>query len=139
VSNRADFAVTESSCSNYSASKRVNNPLVSKTDAQCRDFAAHFLEDGGTSPKVHWIAGGSRARGDYDPVRYRSIGAVPIRLAASDPPWGVVVATSSRPGHFAGKNKLGGVQPEEDIRALAGMVALAIAVKQPIDGEKVTN
>lgn len=81
---------------------------------------------------------GVKAR-DYDPVRYRSIGAVPIRLAASDPPWGVVVATSSRPGHFAGKNKLGGVQPEEGIRALAGMVALAIAVKQPIDGEKVTN
>jgi hypothetical protein len=81
---------------------------------------------------------GSQAK-DYDPVRYRSIGAVPIRLTTADPPWGVVVATSSRPGHFASKTKLGGVQPEEGIRALAGMVALAIAVKQPNPAEKVTN
>jgi hypothetical protein len=81
---------------------------------------------------------GTKAK-EYDHVRYRSIGAVPIRVAGATPPWGVVVATSSRPGHFAGKSKPGGVQPEEGVRALAGMVALAISVKQPIDHQKVTN
>lgn len=70
---------------------------------------------------------GERAR-IYDEVRYRSIAAIPIRLA--DKVWGIAVATSSRPGHFSVQNDEGGVQAAEALRALASMVALAAAVKE---------
>jgi GAF domain-containing protein len=70
---------------------------------------------------------GERAR-DYDEVRYRSIAAIPIRV--SEKIWGIAVATSSRPGHFLIHSDEGGIQAAEGLRALAGMIALAVAVKE---------
>ena len=69
VSNWAGLAVAKSSRSNYPATERVNNPLMSQADAQSRGFATHFSDDSRARPKVPAIAGSARAGGDYDPVR----------------------------------------------------------------------
>src|SRR5712692_9677193 len=66
VSNRAGLTVAQFPCSDYLAAKRMNNPLVSQTDAQCRDLPAHFLEDSRAHSKVSRITGSARARRDYD-------------------------------------------------------------------------
>jgi hypothetical protein len=63
----------------------------------------------------------------YDNERYRSMVAVPIKVHGMSKPWGVVTATNDRVGHFT-PNDDTGVRPDEGARALAGMVALAIAV-----------
>jgi GAF domain-containing protein len=60
-----------------------------------------------------------------DHQRYRSIVAAPIILDENEPPWGVVTATSGRAGRFS-TSMDSGVQTAEALRALAGMVALAI-------------
>jgi len=59
--------------------------------------------------------------GDED--RYRSMAAVPILLSEKDAPWGVVIGTSDRPGHFGTQP---GVSNVEAIRVVAGMVALVV-------------
>src|SRR5712664_804504 len=69
VSDRAGLAVAESPRSNYSAAERVNNPLMSEANPQCRGLVAHLSEDGRAGPKVPGIAGGAWARRDYDPIR----------------------------------------------------------------------
>lgn len=58
--------------------------------------------------------------------RYRSMVGIPIRLGADGPIWGVVIATSDRPGHFSNDER-DGVRPAEGARALAKMVALIVA------------
>ncbi|MEL6549181.1 MAG: hypothetical protein AAFQ54_02940 [Pseudomonadota bacterium] len=60
-----------------------------------------------------------------DDGKYRSLFAVPITLEAEADPWGVIVATSSNALHF-GNPSVEGVAPEEAIRALSGIVALAV-------------
>ena len=70
------------------------------------------------------IAAGAR---DYDADRYRSMAAVPIRVDGMAKPWGVVVATNDRYGHFNLNEELG-PQNAEGVRLLAGMVALAAVV-----------
>ena len=69
VSDRTRLAMTESPCSNYSAAERVNNPLMSEANPQCRGLVAHLSEDSRAHPKVPGIAGGAWARRDYDPIR----------------------------------------------------------------------
>ena len=60
-----------------------------------------------------------------DDKLYRSVAAVPIRIVAGNEPWGVVVATSDSPNHFT-LDEEPGVQTVEAVRALAGMITLAI-------------
>jgi hypothetical protein len=62
----------------------------------------------------------------YDENRYRSFAVVPISLEPSAKPWGVVVATSSKPGHFSPHSEPG-LKTAEAVRNLAGMIALAIS------------
>jgi hypothetical protein len=64
----------------------------------------------------------AQAKADDDD-RYQSVAAVPVLLAKGDNPWGVVVGTSDRPGHFVSG---AGISTVEAIRALAGMVALIV-------------
>lgn len=66
-------------------------------------------------------------RREYDTDRYRSMVAVPIEVHGLDKPWGVVAATTDKPGHFSARERPG-VKPDEGARALASMVALAVAV-----------
>jgi hypothetical protein len=64
-----------------------------------------------------------------DNLRYRSMFAVPIivgKFDASNMPWGVAMATSSQPWHFGAENAKG-VKPEEGVRSLGAIVALAVA------------
>jgi hypothetical protein len=63
----------------------------------------------------------------YDNERYRSMVAVPIKVHGMEKPWGVITATNDRVMHFT-SNDPTGVRPDEGARALASMVALAIAV-----------
>src|SRR3989475_9849797 len=56
MSNWAGLAVAESLCSNYPATERVDNPLMSQADAQGRDFVAHISENGCARPEVPGIA-----------------------------------------------------------------------------------
>jgi hypothetical protein len=70
------------------------------------------------------IAAGAR---DYDEDRYRSVAVVPVRVDGREKPWGVVVATNDRYGHFNLEDELG-AQTVEGIRLLAGMIALAATV-----------
>lgn len=65
----------------------------------------------------------------HDDGRFRSIAAVPILVGRELKPWGVVVATSDRAGHF-GVEVGPGVRTAEASRALAGMVALAVALRE---------
>lgn len=62
-----------------------------------------------------------------DPEHYKSMFAVPISVFNHSTCWGVVVATSSRRRHFGAIDGYG-VAPEETVRSLAGIVALAVAV-----------
>lgn len=66
----------------------------------------------------------------YDAERYRSIAAVPILAEGHNNAWGVVVGTSDRTDHFAVGPDRPGVQTVEAVRALAGMVALAVRADQ---------
>ena len=65
-----------------------------------------------------------------DADRYRSIAAVPILASGHNNAWGVVVGTSDRADHFAVGPDHPGVQTVEAVRALAGMVGLAVRVDQ---------
>jgi len=66
-------------------------------------------------------------RHDTDSQRYRSIAAIPVRVSDDPLPWGVVVATSDRPSRFTLQHDEKGSLSAEAARALAGMVALAVA------------
>lgn len=70
------------------------------------------------------IAAGAR---DYDGDRYRSMAVVPIKVDGQQKPWGVVVATNDRYNHFTLDEDVG-LQTAEAVRAVSGMVALAVAV-----------
>lgn len=65
-----------------------------------------------------------------DADRYKSIAAVPILASGHNTAWGVVVGTSDRTDHFAVGPDHPGVQTVEAVRALAGMVGLAVRVDQ---------
>ncbi len=67
---------------------------------------------------------GDKAR-SYDRERYRSMAAIPILVAGCTAPWGIAIATSSRPGHFQDE-QVDGVATAEPIRAIAAMTALAV-------------
>lgn len=62
-----------------------------------------------------------------DREKYKSVVAVPITVGNDAAPWGVVLATSDTPDYF-GSIEYVGVPPEEAVRALAGVVAVAVAV-----------
>ena len=62
-----------------------------------------------------------------DRDRYRSLIGVPVQVGAGTRPYGVVIVTSDQPEHF-GSDEVEGVAPEEGARALAGVVALAVAL-----------
>jgi hypothetical protein len=65
----------------------------------------------------------------YDNDRYRSMVAVPIKVDGMEKPWGVVAATNDKTAHF--NPPFGsGPKPDEGARALAGMIALGIAVSR---------
>lgn len=70
------------------------------------------------------IAAGART---YDAERYRSMAVVPVKVDGRQKPWGVVVATNDRYNHFTLEEDVG-LQTAEAVRAVAGMVALAVAV-----------
>lgn len=60
---------------------------------------------------------------ESDRSHYRSVAAVPVLVRNIG--WGVAVATSDRPGRFDVEDEAG-VRSAEAVRALAGMVALAV-------------
>lgn len=66
-----------------------------------------------------------------DLVRYRSMMAVPVSVDGDSKPWGVVLASCDQPEHFGaqgGMREHMGLQPEEAVRTLAAVAALAIAI-----------
>lgn len=65
-----------------------------------------------------------------DSQRYRSIAAIPVRVAGEVTPWGVVVTTSDRPHRFTLQHDEKGSLSAEVARTLAGMVALAVATQR---------
>lgn len=79
-------------------------------------------------------------RKDYDASRYRSLAAVPVVVNRDETPWGVVIATSDQPHHFY-TGERSGVRAAEGVRALAGMVALAISVSRsdPAESESASE
>lgn len=68
-------------------------------------------------------------RRDDDDARYRSVAAVPIRVAGMSKPWGVLVATSDQVGRYDPSEGLGGISAQA-VRMLAGMAALIAAVEK---------
>lgn len=66
-----------------------------------------------------------------DLVRYRSMMAVPVSVDGDCKPWGVVLASCDAPHHFGAEDQTRantGLRPEEAVRTLASVVALAIAI-----------
>ncbi|ETW12824.1 hypothetical protein ATO8_09783 [Roseivivax marinus] len=76
-----------------------------------------------------------------DLQRYRSMIAVPIHVNGDDAPWGVVLASSSKPDHFGNidvdEDEDWGMAPEEAARFLAGLVALSVAIARANRGETI--
>lgn len=68
-----------------------------------------------------------KMRKEEDKTSYKSLFAVPVAVGSDTIPWGVVLATSNNPYHF-GRDDNTGVDPEEAVRALAGVVAMVVAV-----------
>ncbi len=64
-----------------------------------------------------------------DAIKYRSVAAVPIRVAGLEKPWGVVIATSDKPGRFDPSDNTEGALSAEAIRIFAGMLALLVAAE----------
>lgn len=81
--------------------------------------------------RAHDVGNSYELSGDMkketDDDRYRSMVAVPVSVSEESVPWGIVIATSSSPRHF-GADVVSGVPPEEAVRALAGIAALAVLV-----------
>ena len=72
---------------------------------------------------------GERSR-TYDASRHQSIVAIPIQVDKDERPWGVLTASSDRPDHFAPNEP--GLQHVEGARALAGAMALGIAINRRV-------
>jgi hypothetical protein len=70
----------------------------------------------------------------YDPVRYRSVACVPIRIGSDQTIWGVVTATSDTIGRFKDEAPGSEVQAVDMVRDVAGMMAL-IAVAEGLTGD----
>jgi len=70
---------------------------------------------------------GAHLQKPADDERYVSIAAVPVLIGSNPAPWGIVCATSDRAGRFDTIATRTGVQTVEALRALAGMVALAVS------------
>lgn len=72
---------------------------------------------------------------DQDLVRYRSLIAVPVNVGNDAEPWGVVLATSNRPNHFAtaSSGSVDEAVSNEALSAFAGIVALAVAAQRCCD------
>lgn len=68
---------------------------------------------------------------DGDDTKYRSIAAVPIRVALHGSPWGVVIATSDKTGRFSEAKRGAGALNAEAVRLVAGMIALLVAARLP--------
>jgi hypothetical protein len=81
-----------------------------------------------SKPELGTLYQSGALRRDHDAERYRSIAAVPIQIAGQKHPWGVVVATSDQANHF-GVEQGPGVRTAEASRALAGMVALGVGIR----------
>lgn len=67
---------------------------------------------------------------EEDRKRYRSMFAVPVQVGSDNVPWGVVLASCNEPGHFPSSDmdmEDSSLTSKEGVRALAGMVALAVA------------
>ena len=67
---------------------------------------------------------------ESDAQRYRSIAAVPINVLNDAAPWGVVVATSSKPNKFTLDHDQKGSLNAEVVRAFAGIMALSVATQR---------
>lgn len=64
---------------------------------------------------------------DIDHARYTSLAGVPIYNALRpEAPWGVVVASSSRPRHFVAGARLEGLDPVEPIRTVARLCGIIV-------------
>lgn len=92
----------------------ARNSEVVAPDIQAPEAGSVFAVDGETVK-------------DLDRDRYRSLIGVPVHVGEDADPMGVVVVTSNQPEHF-GAEEVDGVAPEEGARALAGIVALAVAL-----------
>lgn len=64
-----------------------------------------------------------------DGAKYRSVAAIPIRVASQGRPWGVVIATSDQLGRFDTNDGGEAAMSTQAIRILAGMVALIVAAE----------
>lgn len=64
-----------------------------------------------------------------DAAKYRSLAAVPVRVAGIDRPWGVVIATSDKLGRFDSSETGEGAISAQAIRMVAGMIALLAAAE----------
>jgi hypothetical protein len=72
----------------------------------------------------------------YDQDRYRSLAAIPVRVDNQEKPWGIVIATNDQYDHFTSDEESGPAETTEPVKALAGMVALAVVVcaQEPASG-----
>ena len=93
--------------------------LAQNREVYVPDTSAHDVGN------AYELAGEMKKETDDD--RYRSMVAVPVSVGEESLPWGIIIATSSSPRHF-GAERVSGVHPEEAVRALAGIAALAVLV-----------
>lgn len=92
--------------------------------ANATEIVVPDLQSEGMRSVFGTAANESRA---YDQERYRSMVSIPIKVQGLKRPWGVVNATNDKAGHFSAAAS-DGVRPDEGARALANMVALAVAI-----------
>jgi hypothetical protein len=71
----------------------------------------------------------AQKRREDDGTRYRSVAVVPVRVAGTPNPWGVVISTSDRRGRFDNDLHSLGAISAQAIRLFAGMTALVAAAE----------
>ena len=69
-------------------------------------------------------------RREYDPDRYRSMAAIPIRVGPEQTIWGVVAASSDRTGRFRRDPRNNRVQAVDTVRIIGRSTALLAAAFQ---------
>ena len=84
------------------------------------------------APGLEAVFGAGEEKKRDDLEQYRSMCAVPIRIQGTEKPWGIVTATNNVLGHFS-DNEDDRIRAEA-IRALADMIELYLAARQPTSG-----
>lgn len=96
--------------------------------ASSTDVIVQDLSDGVGSKMSATVP--TELRRESDAKNHRALAAIPIIVGNNGSPWGVVVGSADKVGHFVDQRWVPSSIPTDTVRALAEMCALLIATRQ---------